>query len=289
MPLTLDRRPRRGREIVAVIDPAWAAPGTDVTTRIRPPVDAARATADRLSHHLQHGEEVGATDDGRLTLRLRHEDRAARPVRLQQMAYHAVEELDALAERNGVVDLGVGWAHVSRKQSQEQAEEHAAEAAAESVRERDLQPRVQGAHIRTRRPRVNLWTAGHQVLLATAGVAVLPFLALVGLHTLGFDASGVVYWTVVGALAVTAGLIWAECSHAVDPPARRHGRPARRRARRQSSRRTCPTRPTRSSRPCAPSSTRSTPAASRSCSPTTPRSGSTSRTTSRRWPGSTPT
>ena len=218
MSLTLDRRlPRRGREIVAVIDPVWAAPGNDVTARVRPPAEVVHAAAGRLTRFLQPGEEVVANDEGLLSLRLRHEDRAARPVRLQEMAYHAVEALDGLADRDGVVDLGVGWAHVSRKQSPEQAELHAAEAAEESVRERDLQPRLQGAHVRTRRPRVSWWTAGRQVLLATVGVALVPFLALVGLYTLGVDASSVVYWALVGALTMTAGLIWAECSHALDP------------------------------------------------------------------------
>ncbi len=208
------------REIVAVIDPVWALPGNDVTTRVRPPAEVVRAAAGRLTRFLQPGEVVAATDDGRLTLRLRHEDRAARPVRLQEMAYHAVETLDSLGERDrsqGVVDLGVGWAHISRKQAPAQAERHAAEAAAESVRERDLQPRLQGAHLRQRRPRVNLWTAGHQVLLATVGVAVVPFLALVGLYALGLDLSSVVYWTLVTALAGTAALIWFECSYALDP------------------------------------------------------------------------
>ena len=212
-------RPQR-REIVAVIDPVWALPGNDVTTRIRPPAEVVRAAAERLTRFLQPGELVAATGDDRLALRLRREDRAARPARLQEMAYHAVEVLDALADRDdpaGVVDLGVGWAHISRKQDPAQAERHAADAAAESVRERDLQPRLQGAHVRRRRPRVNLWTAGRQVLLATVGVAVVPFLALVGLYSLGLDLSGVVYWTLVTALAGTAALIWAECSHAVDP------------------------------------------------------------------------
>lgn len=216
--LNLDRRPpRRGREIVAVIDPVWAAPGNDVTARVRPPVEVVHDAAARLERFLQPGEIVTANDEGLLSLRLRHADRAARPVRLQEMAYHAVEVLDTLTERDGVVDLGVGWAHVSPKQSVEEAELEAAAAAAESVRERDLQPRLQGAHASSRRPRVNPWTAGQQVLLATVGVAVVPFLALVGLYTLGIDASSVVYWTLVGALTVTAGLIWAECSHALDP------------------------------------------------------------------------
>ncbi|HEU5036343.1 MAG TPA: glycosyltransferase family 2 protein [Nocardioides sp.] len=218
MSLTLDRRlPLRGREIVAVIDPVWAVPGHDVTARVRPPAEVVHAATDRLTRFLQPGEEITATDEGLLSLRLRHEDRAARPERLQEMAYHAVEALDTLTEHEGVVDLGVGWAHISRKQSPEQAEIHAAAAAEESVRERDLQPRLQGAHLRTRRPRVNPWTASRQVVLATVGTALVPFLALVGLDLLGFDASSLVYWTLVGALTLTAGLIWAECSHALDP------------------------------------------------------------------------
>ena len=208
------------REIVAVIAPGGARPGNPAPPRGPPPAAGGGAAAGRLTRFLQPGEVVAATDDGRLTLRLRHEDRAARPVRLQEMAYHAVETLDSLGERDrsqGVVDLGVGWAHISRKQAPAQAERHAAEAAAESVRERDLQPRLQGAHLRQRRPRVNLWTAGHQVLLATVGVAVVPFLALVGLYALGLDLSSVVYWTLVTALAGTAALIWFECSYALDP------------------------------------------------------------------------
>ncbi|MCB0896551.1 MAG: glycosyltransferase family 2 protein [Nocardioidaceae bacterium] len=220
--------PGRGREIVAVIDPVWAPRSTDVVTRMRPPADVVRAAAERLTRYLQPGEVVAATDEGLLSLRLHHEDRAARPVRLQEMAYHAIEVLDTLVERDGVVDLGVGWAHVSRKQSPVEAERHAAEAAAESVRARDLQPRLQGAHARTRRPRVSLWSIGRQVLLATVGVAVLPFLALVGLDAIGFDASSIVYWTLVGALALTAGLIWFECSFALDParPPEHASRPA---------------------------------------------------------------
>lgn len=220
--------PRRGREIVAVIDPVWAPRSTDVTARMRPPVDVVRAAAERLTRFLQPGEVIAATDEGLLALRLRREDRAARPLRLQEMAYHAVEALDSLIARDGVVDLGVGWAHVSRKQSPAEAERHAAEAAAESVRARDLEPRRQGAHVRTRRPRVSLWSVGRQVLLATVGVAVLPFLALVGLDAIGVDASSFVYWTLVGSLALTAGLIWFECSFALDParPPGQASRPA---------------------------------------------------------------
>ena len=43
------------------------------------------------------------------------------------MAYHAVEALDSLTERDGVIDLGVGWARISRKQDPREAGEHAAD------------------------------------------------------------------------------------------------------------------------------------------------------------------
>ncbi|GAW51046.1 MULTISPECIES: glycosyltransferase [unclassified Nocardioides] len=209
--------PRRRREIVAVIDPVWAPPDPDVTAGVRPPVAVVHAVAERLTRFLQPGELVASTAEGRLTLRLRHEDRAARPVRLQEMAYHAVEAFDALTDHGGVFDLGVGWARISRKQDPRAAEMHAAAAAAESVNERDLQPRSNGAHVRRRHPAVNLWTASRQVLLATVGSVVLPFVALVGLYAVGLDVSSVVYWALVAALGLTAATIWAECSHAVDP------------------------------------------------------------------------
>ena len=68
---------------------------------MRPPADVVRAAAERLTRYLQPGEVVAATDEGLLSLRLHHEDRAARPVRLQEMAYHAIEVLDTLVERDG--------------------------------------------------------------------------------------------------------------------------------------------------------------------------------------------
>jgi cellulose synthase/poly-beta-1,6-N-acetylglucosamine synthase-like glycosyltransferase len=214
--------PRGPREIVAVIDPVYAAPGDDVTASIRPPAEVVASAAQRMARHLQPGEVVAPTADAKLSMRLRREDRDARPVRLQEMAYHAVEAFDAVSDRDsdvGVVDLGVGWAHVSRKQDPRAAEEHAAAAAEESVRGRDLQPRPSGAHVRQRHPGVSWWSASRQVVWATIGCLVLPFLGLVGLYAVGLDISTPLYWTLVAALALTAGTIWAECSHAVDPPA----------------------------------------------------------------------
>ena len=58
---------------------------------------ALEAAAERLTAYLQPGELVAATDDGRLRLRLRREDRDARPERLQAMAYHALEVLEKAA------------------------------------------------------------------------------------------------------------------------------------------------------------------------------------------------
>lgn len=209
--------PRR-REIVAVIDPVWAAPDGDATDSVRASVELVGAAAERLTRFLQPGEIVAGTPDGRLTLRLRHEDRAARPVRLQEMAYHAIEVFDLLTDGHGISDLGVGWARITGKQDPRAAERHAATAAAESVNQRDLQPREQGAHVRTRHPVVNLWTSSRQVLLATVGSIALPFLALVGLSTIGIDLSTPLYWTLVAALGITALTIWAEVSQSFDPP-----------------------------------------------------------------------
>ncbi|GAA2140817.1 hypothetical protein GCM10009844_10790 [Nocardioides koreensis] len=210
--------PTRPREIVAVIDPVWSVPGGDVTASARPSEEMARAAAERLTRFLQPGEVVAGTPEGRLTLRLRHEDRAARPVRLQEMAYHAIEVLDRLDVSDGVIDLGVGWAPITRKQDPRQAEQHATAAAAESVNQRDHQPRQQGLHVKTRHKAVTWVSASRQMLLATVGSVLLPFLLLVGLSMVGIDLSGPLYWVLVAALGVTALTIWAECSQALEPP-----------------------------------------------------------------------
>lgn len=209
----------RRREIVAVLDPVRARPEEGEVERSDQEV--VEAAAERLTTYLTPGELVAATEDGKLRLRLRREDRAARPERLQAMAYHAVEVIEALDRRDDgrpvVLDLGVGWAPITRKQDAHQAERHAASAASESVRQRDLQPRQEGRHLRRRRPHVDRWSTGNQVLVATVGAVVAPYLALVGLYLLGLDLSPVLYWVVVGALGTTAAMIWAETSHALDP------------------------------------------------------------------------
>ncbi len=206
------------REIMAVIVPAFAEPGTDMTAYTRAPRDVSAEVAESLTAHLAGDEVVSTTDDGRLVLRLRHEDRAARPVRLQEMAYHAVEALDALGFHAGVLDLGVGWAPISRKHSPDVALEYADAAARESVRQRDLQPLELGEHATSRSPRISLWSFSHQVLLATVGSLVLPFLALVAAYLVGLDFSSPLYWGLVGTLVLTAVLIWSECFRALDPP-----------------------------------------------------------------------
>ena len=214
------RIPGRRREIVAVLDPVWAQPG-DHTSTVHAGPEAVVEAAARLTRHLEPGEVVAATPDGRLRLRLRHEDKAARPVRLQEMAYHAVEAFEAQPERvapnPSVIDLGVGWAPITYRQGPAEAEEHASIAAEESLVQRDLQPRQHGRHQRTRQPRINLWSAGNQILLATVGSVLLPFLALVGLYAVGLDVSSVLYWVLVGSFVITALTIWAEASQALDP------------------------------------------------------------------------
>ncbi len=105
---------RRRREIVAVIDPTWLGPGGDVTASVRAPqADVVEAAARGSSRHLHPGEVVAATQDGRLTFRLRHDDHAARPVRLQEMAYHCIEALDAVGAPADTTDLGIGWARIT--------------------------------------------------------------------------------------------------------------------------------------------------------------------------------
>ncbi|MGL5865759.1 MAG: glycosyltransferase [Dermatophilaceae bacterium] len=204
------------REIVAVLEPIWTiARGLDMTTRPAT-AEVAEAAAQQLTRHLHPGELVSATADGRLTLRLRREDRDARPVRLQEMAYHAIEVLDTVADQPGLLDLGVGWAPVTRKSDPGWAGEHAARAAEESLRQRDLQPRHLGR--RSWQLRISRWSAGLQILLAIVGPIVVPFMLLVAAYRLGHDVSGILYWALVGALTMTAFTIWAECSAALDPP-----------------------------------------------------------------------
>jgi len=70
--LRLPRR-RRGREIVAVLDPVRARPvaGDHPGDHQRSDQQVVEAAAERLTAFLQPGELVAATDDGRLRLRLR--------------------------------------------------------------------------------------------------------------------------------------------------------------------------------------------------------------------------
>lgn len=223
-------RPGARRQIIAVLDPVWADPSTrsradedavvpavpDVSASVRAPADVVGEAAVLLTRHLRSGEVVSGTDDGRLLLRLDHADDAARPVCLQEMAYHAIEAFDALGFRVGVIDLGVGWAPITRRRDAAAAEQQASDAARESVRQRDLQPR--SALEAGRRPRVSLLSTGRQVLLASVGAMVAVFAGLVGLHHLGIDVSTPLYLALVAALVVTAGSIWAECTSALDPP-----------------------------------------------------------------------
>jgi len=211
-------RLRRRREIVAVIEPAWQAPGGEVTDSVHAPQHVAEAAAARLVEHLQPGEVVAADEDGSLMLRLKQEDHATRPVRLQEMAYHCIEALDDSDAPPRTTDLGIGWASITRSVDPEKAERQARAAADESGRQRDLQPRHHDGTRRQSSVRITWRSSSFQILMATVGSIVLPFLALVGLHHVGLDVSGTIYWILVGALGMTAATIWAECLHALDPP-----------------------------------------------------------------------
>jgi cellulose synthase/poly-beta-1,6-N-acetylglucosamine synthase-like glycosyltransferase len=204
------------RRIVAVIDPVW--PTDETTHGTRAPLPLIERAAELLTARLQPGELISATPEARLLLQLRREDAAARPVRLQEMAYFSLEVLDRLHHTGGVVDLGVGWAPITRQQDPTAAVAAATEAASESLRQRDLQPRQDGAHVKSRNPSISWWSASRQVVWATLGSVLVPFLLMVGLYQVGIDVSGPLYWTLVAALSLTALTIWAECSHAFTPP-----------------------------------------------------------------------
>jgi len=87
----------------------------------------------------------------------------------------------------------VGWAPITRKHPPEVAVEYADAAARESVRQRDLQPLELGANKSSRSPRIGRWSFSHQVLLATVGSVVLPFVGLVVAYLVGVDLSDVLY------------------------------------------------------------------------------------------------
>ena len=206
------------RQVMAVILPAWAEPGADMTAYARAPRDVVHEAAEALTRYLHDDEIITPTKDGRLVLRLRHEDVGARPARLEEMAYHTVEVFDALGFHDGVLDLGVGWAPISRRHDPDTALDYADQAACESVRQRDLQPLELGEHTSTRSPHIGLWSFSTQVLMATVGAVLLPLLALLGAYWAGVDLSGPLYWGLAGALAVTAVTIWSETFRALEPP-----------------------------------------------------------------------
>jgi hypothetical protein len=224
------RLPFLGREIVAVLQPTWSGPSADPDSTRSAPQVVVSAAADRIERHLRPGEEVHTTPDGRLVLHLRRTDRAARPHRLQELAYRSREELSVIGYPTGLVDLGVGWAAVGRRADRDRARHRAAQAAEESLRQGDLLVRRHEDLTARDRVRISWWSNGMQVVLATAGPVIVPFLAMVALYAVGLDVSNVVYWVLVGALGVTALGIWAECLLALDPPrppAAPEGRPPR--------------------------------------------------------------
>ncbi|MGH3425115.1 MAG: glycosyltransferase family 2 protein, partial [Nocardioidaceae bacterium] len=212
------RRFRPRKDIIAVLDPAWATTDASVAESTRAPEHVTQSAARDLSQHLQPGEVVAPVRGGRLAMRLHHEDKDARPLRLQKMAYHCVETMSSNGRHDGLVDLGVGWARVSDKIGPERAGQLAVAAAHESGRQRDLQPRHHDGSRKGSRIRVSWWSNGAQVLLATVGAVLLPFLALVGLYQLGIDLAAPLYWVLVAGLGVTAVTIWGECLYALDPP-----------------------------------------------------------------------
>ncbi|MDT9593182.1 glycosyltransferase family 2 protein [Nocardioides zeae] len=204
---------RAGMDLVAVIEPVWITPGTS-SARLHAARSVLEQVRERLEVHLLDGESVEATDDGLLVLRLHHTGHGARPVRVQDMAYHTQAALARLGtvER---LELGVGWAPITSRTDAERARRMAADGAAHSVRERDFQPVRR--HPDAREAVISRGTFVAQILIASVGAFVVPLALLFLAYGLGLDISGVVYWVVVGALTITATAIWAECFASLDP------------------------------------------------------------------------
>ena len=119
------------------------------------------------------------------------------------------------------LDLGVGWAH-GQPQAGPARPARGARAPRPSRSRSATSSRGQrGAHIRERHPSVNRWTAGRQVLAATLGGLVLPFLGARPAVPRRPRHLDVLYWTLVGALAVTAA---ASGRSAPTPSTRRRSR-----------------------------------------------------------------
>ena len=200
-------RPRpRGRtirrEIVAVLVPAWHEPG-DRRDLPPPPAGvrrrAGRGPARRLPPARRGGHRRPTT--ARLVLRLRRADRARpsgpppgdglprdRGLRRSRLRRRRPRPRRRLGPRQPQAGPRGGPRQATR-------------AAADSIAQRDFQPRQRGAHVREKNPSVNRWTLARQVVAATLGGLVLPFLALVLLHQVGLDVSDVLYWVLVGSLA----------------------------------------------------------------------------------------
>ncbi|MFW6773381.1 glycosyltransferase [Nocardioides sp. CPCC 205120] len=219
-PRWLDRVPgipwrRSGESLVAVIDPVWVAPGT-TSASLHASQEVIADVAEQLGVHLIEGERIQATPDGLLVLRLHHTGHGARPIRLQEMAYHTLEVLNRLGHSTRRIELGVGWAPITPRSPEERAVRMATEGARHSVRQRDFQPVRR--HADEREPVISRRTFTIQILIATVGAFLLPLGLLFLTYGLGLDISGVVYWVVVASLTLTATAIWAECFTALDPP-----------------------------------------------------------------------
>ena len=218
-PLWLDHLPgipwrRTGQDLVAVIDPVWIAPGS-ASARMHASQAVLVDVTHHLVPHLQPGERVEATHDGLLVFRLHHTGHGARPVRLQEMAYFTLEALGRLGGSVHNVELGVGWAPITHRIDEARAVRMATDGARHSVAQRDFQP--VGRHADEREAVISRRTFTAQILIATVGAFVLPLVLLFATYALGLDISGAVYWAVVGALAITATAIWAECFASLDP------------------------------------------------------------------------
>ena len=197
----LEPRPRMTlrREIMAVVVPAWAEPGRDMTAYARAPRDVVGEAAE-AAHQAPEGRR-GRHGDRRRPARVpappRGPRRAAGPAAGDGLPRRRGLRPPRLPRRGRRPRRRLGSDHPQAGRRDAPSSTPTRQRS-ESVRQRDLQPPPARDAQAERPPRIGLWSFSHQVLLATIGSVVLPFLALVAAYLLGIDVSDALYWVLVG-------------------------------------------------------------------------------------------
>ena len=228
-------RPRRTirREIIAVIVPAWYEPGDDVTSHRR--AAGVRGRAGRGPARPLPPARRGGHRHRRRPPRAPAAPRRPRaPVRSACRRWPTTRSRSSTVSAStpaSSTSASAGPASAASRAPRRPAARRPARPPTPS-RQRDFQPRA----ARRARPREEpvgepLDARPARSLAATLGGLVLPFLALVLLHQVGLDLSDVLYWVLVGSLAITAAADLGRVRPGARPaPAPRRARTGRRHA-----------------------------------------------------------